>query len=428
MKLSWKRAFAIAACCTAVPAFGLTIVPTFDTSISGNATDGPAMMAAINAAIGVFESNYADNFRINISFVADTNVGLGESDIAFSMVSYMNYRAALKSRATSANDALALSHLPTTTTDPVIGGTQMVISTPLASLLGLTSQSPDGNIIYFNTNVMYFTRPNPNGNYSDMQSVMEHEIDEVLGGGGAGCNAGVDSHIGATDLFRYATNNRDSTLARTWITTGDNAYFSVDGANLWARFNMIPGADLGDFWGFSQDQDTFLPLHWGPSGVTPRAQIQDSFATPSFFSYPTNFLFFPTTNYYYENTSPDLATNELAMLDVIGWTLAAKAVTQPSPAITFVRSGTKITLSWPTNIAGYALQKSTNLRPGSWANSATGSKTPAVITISNNQEFYRLENTNAKPAFAGPELPVAEAAADQPVIRRIRVGIREPVF
>jgi hypothetical protein len=295
----------------------------------------------------------------------------------------------------------------------------MMITTPLASLLGLTTRSPDGNIIYFNPNQVNLTRPNPNNDFSDLQSVIEHEMDEILGGGGAGCTVGVSSQIGSLDLFRYSTNSTDQTLARTWISTGDNAFFSVDGTNLWARFNMIPHADLGDLWGFSQDQNTLLPLYWSPPGVTPHAEVQDAISTASFFSYPENFEFFPTTNYYYENTSPDLATNELTMLDIIGWTLSAKATQPPVPVVSFVRGGMQLTLSWPTNAAGYSLQQSSSLKPGSWVAAATGAQNPAVIPIANSQEFFRLVNTSITPDFVQTETPLAEPSEDAMVTRRV---------
>jgi hypothetical protein len=418
-----KLLLTIVAFCFAASAHGLTIVPTFDVSISGNATDGPAMVGAVNAAIKILEANYADNFTVNITFVVDTNVDLAENETAYSIVDYSHYRAALQSKATSANDALALSQLPNTSTDPVVGGTQMIISTPLANMLGLSTDSSEGTEIRFNTNLLYFSRPNPNGNYCDLQSAMEHEMDEVLGGGGAGCNLDAFPQIGALDLFRYATNSANSTLARSWtLTNGDNAYFSVDGTNLWARFNTVVGADLGDFWGFNQDPNTLLPLYWAPPGTTPHAEVQDAFATPSYFSYPDNFMDFPTTNYYYENTSPDLGTNELTMLDVIGWTLSANLKPATAPSISLARSGThQITLSWPTNVAGYTLQETTNLASGSWVASATGAKTPAVITITNTQKFYRLDNPTLKPAIVPSEPVEVEPTDSSPSLRAIHV-------
>ena len=187
-------------------------------------------------------------------------------------------------------------------------------------------------------------------------------------------------------MFRYATTSVKSKLARTWtVNNGDNAYFSVDGTNLWARFNQDPNADL-DFWGFNQDPNTYLPLYFAPPGVTPHAEVQDAYATPSYFSYPGNFTYYPTTNYYYENTSPDLGTNELTMLDVIGWTLVA-----PPPTLVIGKSGaTHIVLSWPTNDTGFTLQERTNLASGSWIASGSGSTNPAVIPNPSVPKFYRL--------------------------------------
>ena len=269
----FKLTFAAAAACgVIVSANALTIVPIFDSTISNNVHNGPVMEAAINAAIQVFETNYADKFSVELTFMVDTNVALGETDIALATVTYAKFRAALASNATSSVDALALASLPKTTTDPVVGGTQMIISLPLAYKLGLSTQVPtgknNGTIIYLNTNIMNFTRPNPNNFNYDTQSVVEHEIDEALGGGGAGCNLGAFSQIGATDLFRYATNSANSLLTHTYTTNGDNAYFSVDGTNLWQRFSQQAGTDYGDFWGFYQNQVTFLP----GTGVLPASQ------------------------------------------------------------------------------------------------------------------------------------------------------------
>jgi hypothetical protein len=423
-----KLLLAIAACCVASSSEGLTITPTFESSISGNIADGPAMMSAINAAIQDFETNYADSFSLNITFRVDTNVVLSQSDNIYAYVNYSDYLAALKSKATSVNDRLALSHLPNTSTDPVIGGTQMLITTPLASMLRLSELSPDGAVIRFNTNLLNFTRPALNNNNCDMQSAAEHEIDEVLGGGGAGCNLGQFPQVGATDLFRYATNSANAKLARTWTKSdGDNAYFSVDGTNLWSRFNMSAGGDLGDFWGFNQDPVSFLPLYWSPPGVTAHAEVQDAYATDGFFSYPANFAYYPTTNYYYENTAPDLGTNELTMLDVIGWTLAAKVTPATAPAILIVRSGAhQITLSWDNNDAGYTLQERANLSSGSWVASATGTKNPADITITNAVKFYRLDNLSVKPAVARAELAAAPSSAHTAVVRAIHVWMPPP--
>jgi hypothetical protein len=66
------------ACGIAGSACGLTIVPTFDSSITGNA-NAVAITNDIYYAIGVLESNITDNVTVTIDFVEDESVGLGEN-------------------------------------------------------------------------------------------------------------------------------------------------------------------------------------------------------------------------------------------------------------------------------------------------------------------------------------------------------------
>jgi hypothetical protein len=427
------RIFSIVCLCAATffglisPVKALIIVPTFDSSISGNPTSGPAMEAAINAAIQVFETNIADNFTVNITFMVNTNVGLSESESYYVTVSYSAYRRALETNAQSAYDKLALSQLPNTSTDPVIGNNLIEITVPLATHLGLTTEStPTPPMIFFNTNIMSFTRPPPNNSHLfDMQSAIEHEIDEVLGGGGSGCNLGFVPYVGATDLFRYATNGINALLARSWTTNnGDNAFFSVDGTNVWFRFNTDSDGDLGDFWGVAFDTNTFLPVYWSPVGVFPHAEVQDAFATPGFFAYSNNFVGYPTTNSYYENTSPDLGTNELTMMDVIGWTLIPHL---PPPVLAVAFSGAnKETVSWSANYTGFSLQERTNLNSGSWIASASGTNNPAVITNSLSHKYYRLYEA-AVPG-AEPAVMVAQpTGTNAPILRRLK-GLQRSFF
>ena len=381
-------------CGLVLPVKALTIIPNFDSSITTN-LNGPAEMAAINAAIQVFETNIADNATITINFVSDPNVGLAQSLVYYVPVNYSDYVNALIANAKSSNDFLALSQLPKTGNEPVTGQSQMEISEVLAIQLGLSAPSGDVDSIHLNTTIMSFTRPPPNDiNTFDMQSAVEHEIDEVMGGGGAGCNLTSGfGLIGATDLFRYSTNGIGSTVARSWTTNGDNAFFSVDGTNLWSRFNTDSGGDYGDFWGIHQDPITFLPVYWSPPGVTPHAEVQNAFGTPGYFGYPANFL--PAI--YSENTSPDLGTNELTMMDVIGWTLITHL---PPPMLTMaIRGSQKLAISWPASYAGYTLQERTNLMSGSWITSATGTNNPAVVTNNISHKYYRLYQA-AVPAVA----------------------------
>jgi hypothetical protein len=345
----------------AIPAYSLTIVPTFDSSIT-NSPNGPAIVAAINGAIQTLQTNIAGNFTVYIHYTNDPAAALGESETWGNTYSYPAYLAALKSSAADANDTNAISKLPNSPTDPVIGGTNVYLTLALARHLGLGSGvGPDGfdSTIHLNMALMNFTRPPVNPDDYDLMSVVEHEDDEVLG---TSSGLPVTNFIWAMDLFRYTTN-----LARTFTTNGDNAYFSVDGTNLWARFNMNPDGDYGDFW---SDNDEF----WAPPGIPPHEQVQDAFA--------------------YNGTVRDVGPNELAMLDAVGWTLVSP-VPKLAPTLWIVHSGAgQITLSWSVSFTGYTLQERTNLVSGSWVASATGTNNPAVIAVTGKTKFYQLYNPN----------------------------------
>jgi hypothetical protein len=215
-------------------------------------------------------------------------------------------------------------------------------------------------MISLNTSLMNFTRPPVNSSKYDLIATAEHEMDEVLGFVSTLPNNYPSGPIGPMDLFRYSTNLVPSlVLTRTYTTSGDNAFFSVDGTNLLARFNQMAGGDYHDFWSFS--------ALWAPPGTTPYTQVQDAYAYP--------------------NTTPNLGSNELAALDVVGYTLAV-----PPPVIKIVlNSKNKFALSWSGGGSGYMLQENTNLlAPSSWVNSVTGATNPAVIVSTNTVKFYRL--------------------------------------
>jgi hypothetical protein len=362
MKKQLMKLLAVmAAVSMAAPAYGLTIVPTFDSSITNN-LNGPAMVTAINAAIRVLQTNIADNFTVYIHFTNDPTVDLGQSVTWGSSYLYSDYLSALKNSAADANDTNAISKLPNSPTDPLIGGTNIHLTLALARHLGLDFvEGPDGfdSTISLNTTIMNITRPPGNPDNYDMQGVVAHEMDEVLGSSSGLPNTNI---IWAMDLFRYTTN-----LARTFTTNGDNAYFSVDGTNLWARFNADPGGDYGDWWSQSD-------IFWAPPAIAPHPQVQDAFGNPG--------------------TIEDSGPNELAMLDAVGWTLTAP-VPVAAPKLWIIPSGMgQITLLWPDSFSGYVLQERTNLMSGSWAASASGSTNPAVITVTGKQKFYRLYNSN----------------------------------
>jgi hypothetical protein len=363
----------IAAIGIATSACGLTIVPTFDGSIT-NDPNGSAMTNAIYAAIHVFQTKITDSGTVKIHFTNDPTVGLGQSLTWGNNYSYSAYLSALRSRATSINDTNGLSKIPNTSTDPLTHSNQIYMNLALAVHMGLDSgYGPDGldSTISLNMSEMNFSRPPLDSSKYDIAQVAEHEMDEVLG---TSSDLYYGSPISPIDLFRYATN-----LARTYTTSDDNAYFSVDGTNLLARFNMDSGGDYSDWWSINN--------LWAPPGQTPVSQVQDAFSLPG--------------------NALDLGTNELAMLDVIGWTLAVTAQST-TPTLSIVRSGAnQFTLSWPNTYSGFVLEERTNLTAGSWAFSTSGSTNPAVIVSATALKFYRLY----KPATPAEQPAINTTAA-----------------
>jgi hypothetical protein len=379
----------LAALGLATSTYGLTIIPTFDASIT-NDPNGTVMVAAINHAIQVEQSNFVDNVTVKIHFTNDVSIGLGQSLSWGNSYSYPTFLTALKNSAKSRNDTNAYTQIPNAATDPLVNGTQIYVNTSPARLLGLNSSyGPDGydSTIMLKMTLMNFTRPPLDPNKYDLAQVAEHEIDEVLG---TSSDLPDFTTISPIDLFRYTTN-----LARTYTTSGDDAYFSVDGTNLLARFNMNSGGDYSDWYSYG--------LNWAPPGATPKAQVQDAFSGPG--------------------NAFDLGSNELSMLDVVGWTLAS-AVPNVVPRLTIVRSGVnQFTLSWTNAAIGYVLQENTNLlTAATWIAAATGSTNPAVIVSTNRQKFYRLYNATASPhvLVKNAVIPAAQISPYQIRIRSIQ--------
>jgi hypothetical protein len=379
MKKNLATLLCVAVLCLATSVRGLTIVPTFDSSIV-NDPNGTAMMNAINAAIQVLQSNLVDNVTVNVTFVADETVGLGQSSTFGGNVLYASFLAALSSHATSANDTKALNTLPLSATDPVIGGTQIHLTSAQSRLLGLGSYSGTDSTISLKMSLMNLTRPPADPTKYDLQQVVEHELDEVLG-----ISSGLPdmSVVWPVDLFRYTTN-----LVRTFTTNGDNAYFSIDATHLIARYNMDPGGDYGDWWSIN------YPTNWSPvTGLTLYyPQVQDAFSGP--------------------DVAIDVGTAELTALDVVGWTLASAVSPNPRPTLAIAPNGTNhFTLSWPGTYSGFVLQESTNLTTGGWTASASGSTNPAVVAASGLWKFYRLYETTGLPTVTAPTVALQGLAA-----------------
>ena len=188
---------------------------------------------------------------------------------------------------------VSLQYLPNQTNEPVPNTTGSSLWLTAANVNALVAsgnlpssytQSPDyDGRISLNTSSTYTGAGSvgPQGNYS-LETVVMHEIDEVLGLGSALPNYTTGSSPTPEDLYRYAANG-----TRSFSTSaGGPIYFSLNGTTDLAQFNNSSGGDYGD-WASN-------PL---PYGASP--QVQDAYQTP--------------------NVNITLGTNEFAALQAIGY-------------------------------------------------------------------------------------------------------------
>jgi len=296
----------------------LTIIPTFDTSITSQ-VGAAGIEGAINAAIANIEANITspNNITVNI-YYASMSSGLGESETGIYTVSYYDYYNHFDAVSTQPDQLEALASLglaPTSSSsgNPVDGNTGVIITSAEGRNLGFNTPAVvtvgagtyDSEIL-LNTSI---TSP-PNGlsgNYG-LESVAEHETDEALGIGGTGSTltgtGSLTGPVGDLDLYRYAAPG-----VRSYSNTSSTsplAYFSINGgATVLSYFNQTAGADFADW--------LSNPI---PAGFSP--QVQDAFGQPG--------------------TNPTLGANELAAFNAIGYDLQN---TTPEPS-SFALVGTAL--------------------------------------------------------------------------------------
>ena len=235
---------------------GLTIHPTFDSSITGN-PNAAAIEAMINRTIAIYESLFSDPITIQIRFRYATT-GPDGSPLSHGLVSqsdttlYINiswstYISALRADARTSNDNIANASLPGNALSPNIrpgsaNGRAVGLNTPPAMFAnGSVGQGgPYDGIVTLNSSKPFqFSRP-VNGNNFDAQRITEHEIDEVIGlGSRLGDNS---SALRPQDLFSW------SSAGHRNITSSGTRYFSINGGvtNI-VGFNQDPDGDFGDW-------------------------------------------------------------------------------------------------------------------------------------------------------------------------------------
>jgi hypothetical protein len=315
-------------------AYALTIIPIFnaedpnnpdgknDSTIASDTANAGTIEATIQSDINALDSDIANPLTITVYF-SESSSGLADSNSdAFYAPTYADYLNALETKQSlSTADKLALSSLGVTapystpapgTGNPVNGNTEVGINGNLYAALGANATT--GGYVEINNSIINDSRTNPVVGRYDLQSAVAHELDEVLGIGGAGSNlnsvaTGFDgttlaSPVRALDLYRYSASG-----VRSYSTSNRvSSYFSIDGGNTTlVHFNqngayVPPGgkADNSDFgdWG-----DGVVPSDGNPN--TP-AQVQDAYGGP-----------YDGSNDTFSNLGP----NEVTALDVVGWDL-----------------------------------------------------------------------------------------------------------
>src|SRR5262249_463124 len=164
-----------------LPAFA--IKATFADNIK-NDPDAATIEATINRVIAAYESFIADDITVNITF--QEGGGLGSSSAVVFFPKYQDYYKALVSRKTSANDTTAIASLPNQANGPVNGVDTITVKAPLARALGLKADTSSDATITLNTASCNLDRTSKQDPAKfDLQAVVAHEIDEVLGFGSA---------------------------------------------------------------------------------------------------------------------------------------------------------------------------------------------------------------------------------------------------
>ena len=243
-----------------MPVHALTIVANFENSITG-ASNSSLIQGAINSAIGVIDGLYGNNvsLAVNFTYTASAVGNLLSTYQYYDGFSYSDYTTALKKDASAnpSNRVLATAIANLSSGNDANGAKDIAVSTGLAQMLGLAGAAPSNEVPIININSLItnwaYSQASGSTSTYDLVGGLEHELDEVLGGGGAGStlnaiaasgNVFFTSKMGPLDLYRYSSANTPS------FTTLSSAaaYFSVDGGNTSiVAFNQNSRGDYADF-------------------------------------------------------------------------------------------------------------------------------------------------------------------------------------
>ena len=304
----------------ALPAQALVITPYFQTSIT-SAGDAAAVEGSINAAIGTIEALYTNAGTIGIDFAQAAGSFLGQSEAGDATLSYTQYTNLLRSdsAANPANTVLssAVAHL---SQGNDAAGTSNIAATTALLRVGLgdhfatpcfdasggaviacggtsgATAVADGIVTLSTSHSFFFTPSGYSSGEYNATETFEHEINEVLGGGGQGSvlNAiqqgftAYNNLYGPLDLYRYCiAGSTNYTLTGTAIgtcTTGTpsftesgsaSAYLSVNGGTTdIVGFNQQSTGDYADFGASGDVQSAFT----GTGGTAPYTTASPEYA------------------------------------------------------------------------------------------------------------------------------------------------------
>lgn len=290
-----------------------------------NANVSASVCTTLNSTIsGLYNSTFA-NANANV-YIQYGNTGLASSSQNLNTVSYTDYRSALASHASGANDATAISTL-STTTNPVVAGDAVLITSALESALfsgsnpagltaagtgctlnGFNSGCYNGIVTVSNSIGFYYRSGAQSGSSYDFYSAVQHETDEILGT--ISCISICGSNVAPTDLFRFSAPG-----TRTFGDAG-TAFFSINNGttNIASYNNSANGADYGD---------------WNGEAI----RVQNAYGTPG------------AGNIDITNDG----RSEIAVLDAVGFNLI-NATAAPEP-------GTNLLIASALAIAGAIARK-----------------------------------------------------------------------
>jgi hypothetical protein len=259
--LSLLACGALALSLTATSVNALTINDTFLSTFQPTANTA-GFEAAIQSASSSVASKFSNPATVNILFATSNSV-LGQSNTAVSVNPYSAYTNLLQvnSAANPANTTLstAVANLGFGNGGPGswVASTTVNLRALGQSVSGFFDSSgafvPGGGQQYDGVITL-----SPNLNFAgNGASVILHEINEILGGGGQGSAIGRDFSgftgpvYGGLDLYRYQDSAPGLITSTPSFTTspGALASFSVDGGQtIIADFNQAGGgSDYGDF-------------------------------------------------------------------------------------------------------------------------------------------------------------------------------------